>query len=68
MTGPARKLWICEVEGCATTYELPADVGPYKWRNRIVCNRHRGDPNATEFVADPLVEARPVANVETGLL
>lgn len=62
------KLWVCEVEGCGYEYQLPADTGPYKWRGRIVCNSHRGDPAATEFVADAIVEGRPVVNVETGAL
>lgn len=58
------KLWVCEVEGCGTTYELPPDTGAYKWHGRIVCPRHRGDPTATEFVADPLLEARPVRETD----
>lgn len=66
-THPTLKLWVCEVEGCGREYELPRDAKPHRWRGRIVCPKHAGDPTAAAFVADPEIAQAPVADVLTSL-
>lgn len=64
---PQTRIWICEAVDCGREYQTAADTQPYKWRGRIVCPAHAGDPGTTAFVADAITEGRPVVEVDAQL-